>query len=684
MFKNLKLGVKLGLGFGLLIAIACALGGMAILNMKSVQGGAERLAKEYVPEVGMANQVERTSLLTMYAMRGYALAEEAAYWEQGRKEFEEVNKALAAAKAHAEKFPRLTKLKEQVAAAQAKVDEYGKLAQETNRLVTAMAGLRVEMDQAAGAYMKNCAEFLETQNEAMQKELDANAGADKLRERLQKITWVNDIIDLGNDTRVRNFKSQALRNPALIQEGMKNFAAMEALFDKLKAVTRLEANLKEIAATREAAAAYRKGMEAFLADWIKLQEVGKERTRVGEQVLEAAQATAKAGMDQTQNIADEAESDLGAASTVLVVGLLAALALGVAVAAFLTRGITGPVRKGVDFASAMAKGDFTKDLDIDQRDEIGNLAAALNTMLHKLREVVSEVQSAGENVASGSQELSASSENLSQGATEQAAAVEEVSSSMEQMTANIRQNAENASQTEKIATQSATDAAAGGQAVTETVGAMKQIAEKISIIEEIARQTNLLALNAAIEAARAGEHGKGFAVVAAEVRKLAERSGAAAAENSELSARSVAVAEKAGDMLTKMVPDIRRTAELVQEIAAASREQDAGAEQINKAIQQLDQVIQSNASASEEMASTSEELSSQAEQMQQTMSFFQLNGHGRRAALPAGKAPARKPVAAHSAPPRKLAAAKPAAHAQPAGVALDMAGAGGDEEFERF
>jgi len=193
---------------------------------------------------------------------------------------------------------------------------------------------------------------------------------------------------------------------------------------------------------------------------------------------------------------------------------------------------------------------------------------------------------------------------------------------------------------------SAADARDGGKAVEATVHAMKEIADKISIIEEIARQTNLLALNAAIEAARAGEHGKGFAVVASEVRKLAERSQKAAAEISELSSSSVEVAEKAGELLNKMVPDIQRTAELVQEISAASREQDTGADQINKAIQQLDQVIQQNASASEEMASTAEELASQAELLQTSISFFRVDsrGQGAASAQAAAKLPAHKPA----------------------------------------
>mgnify|MGYP001217470515 CR=1 FL=1 len=307
--------------------------------------------------------------------------------------------------------------------------------------------------------------------------------------------------------------------------------------------------------------------------------------------------------------------------------------LGVAFVVLLgARTITVPIIKAVGIADQLSKGDLTMEIAVDSQDETGQLLGAMKRMVEKLRSIVADVQTAADNVASGSEELSASSEQMSQGATEQAAAAEEASSSMEQMAANIKQNADNAVQTEKIALKSADDADAGGKAVSETVTAMKQIAQKISIIEEIARQTDLLALNAAIEAARAGEHGKGFAVVASEVRKLAERSQTAAGEISRLSGRSVEVAERAGEMLTRIVPDIQKTAELVQEISAASNEQNTGADQVNKAIQQLDQVIQQNASASEEMASTAEELSSQAEQLQEAIGFFKLDEMMARAA----------------------------------------------------
>jgi methyl-accepting chemotaxis protein len=299
-------------------------------------------------------------------------------------------------------------------------------------------------------------------------------------------------------------------------------------------------------------------------------------------------------------------------------------------------------------AEEIASGNLT--VEIRERSAQDKLMHALAGMVDGLTRTVSDIRSIAGEVEAASQSISTASMQVSKGANNQAAAAEEASSSMEEMVSNIKQNADNAQQTDKIATKSAKDAQESGKSVLEAVAAMKEIADKISIIEEIARQTNLLALNAAIEAARAGEHGKGFAVVAAEVRKLAERSQKAAGEINELSRTTLKVSEKSGEMLDKLVPDIQRTAELVQEITAASKEQDTGAEQINKALQQLEQVIQQNASASEEMASTTEELTGQSEQLVSALAFFQTGdedgapvrrGAGARVGRKVQAAPAR-------------------------------------------
>ncbi|MCB0262179.1 MAG: HAMP domain-containing protein [Calditrichaeota bacterium] len=310
------------------------------------------------------------------------------------------------------------------------------------------------------------------------------------------------------------------------------------------------------------------------------------------------------------------------------ISLLFAFAILVAtlVVSFAMSGnISKRVNQLLGAAKNVADGDLTTAIEINSTDELGELAGALKQMVEKLNEVVGNVQDVGSKVQSNSQQVSASAESISTGATEQAATAEEVSSSMEEIAANIQQNADNAQQTEKIAVQTSQEAKKSVGEVLSTVKAMQQIAEKISVVEEISRQTNLLALNAAIEAARAGEHGKGFAVVAAEVRKLAERSQVAAVEIGELSASSVKIAEKAGGMLKKILPDIQRTAELVQEISIASSEQGLGVDQINTAFQQLDQVIQQNAASSEQLSSMAEELYTESDQLSQVISFFKVD-----------------------------------------------------------
>jgi len=311
---------------------------------------------------------------------------------------------------------------------------------------------------------------------------------------------------------------------------------------------------------------------------------------------------------------------------ILITSIFVAIAIVLVMVFFIAKIISTPMKAGVDLIATIATGDLTKKVHLDQKDEIGVMIESMNNMTGSLTDIIGKILIHTQNVSSASEQLSSTAQSMSQGANEQAASVEETSASVEEMTSSIQQNAENAKITQGIASKTSLDAEEGGRAVQETVKAMNQIAEKINMVEDIAYNTNLLALNAAIEAARAGEHGKGFAVVASEVRKLAERSQVAAKEISELAVNSVNIANKAGAMLQSIVPNTKKTSDLVEEITAASSQQASGVNQINTAVGQLDAVTNQTASGAEELAATAEELNGSVESLVDLVSFFKIEG----------------------------------------------------------
>ncbi|MHC1751882.1 methyl-accepting chemotaxis protein [Humidesulfovibrio sp.] len=622
--KNLRLAMKLALGFGVVLALTALL---AALSWNGLSNVLDRVDKAD----GMS-EIIRLGLESRRQEKNYQI-------RRDQKSQDEVSKAVTEIIALAEKYKasfEVAKNREQMDHVLAATKQYdaafkGYVERENARMTT-----QKTMGEAAARATKAAEELDASQTAQLAEDIRLKTGQANIESRIGKASDSAKVAQQITATRLVIMYYIQSGSDDYLNKARENGKELVARVSNLKARFTKPADIAQADAILTELDFYMKGLENYAL-------AVKQQKEMEAQLIKSARDMQKVCEDTREAIKTLMNGEITLSRTVLLVGSLLALLLGSVAGLFITRAITGPVNKGLDFAKKLADGNLDVRIDVDQKDEIGALAAALTDMAGRLRSVVLQVNASAESVASGSQELSASSETLSQGATEQAASVEEISSSVEEMAANIRQNADNAMQTESLARKSADDARMGGQAVTQTVDAMRQIVEKIGFIEEIARQTNLLALNAAIEAARAGEHGKGFAVVAAEVRKLAERSGAAAGEIGQLSTASLAVAEKAGAMLGTIVPDIERTSELVQEISAACREQTTGADQVNKAVQQLDQVIQQNASASEETASTSEELAGQAQRLTQVMQYFKLGAghqHGKPLALEA--APVRK------------------------------------------
>ncbi len=615
MLNKMKLSTKIGMGFGMLILIAVILGGIATVCMLNVKKMSEDLANKEVPAALVGNNIERTSLSTMYNIRGYSFTDDDKFLELGQNDLKEVYDNISKSKSLGleNNMPELVDRAEN---ASIKVKEYESLVKETVAKTQTMTKEKQSMDEAAAKYMETCYHFLKGQNEKFESDLqallknDGSMTAEGIKERIAKINYCNDVIDHGNAVRIEAWKSMAQRDPKSMNKAMDVFEKINLKLDDLKNITVLDVDLERIRECRQAGDDYHLAMKGFLTNWVAREEIGIKRNDVGKEVLDIAQATANAAMDKTQEAATSAAASLSSASVVMVSGLIIALITGVILSVLITRSIIKPI-------SAMFKG--LKAFSTEELMQTNK----------KFKEFISGLNEGSEQVASASGQVSSASQSLAEGATEQAAGLEETSSSLEEMSSMTKQNADNAQQANMLSDEAKKKADTGMESMTRMNTAINDIqkssnetAKIIKVIDEIAFQTNLLALNAAVEAARAGEAGKGFAVVAEEVRNLAMRSAEAAKNTSAMieesvknSENGVSIANEVGKVLEEIVTSVGKTSDLVSEIAAASSEQAQGIDQVNTAMTQMDKVTQQNAANAEESASASEELSAQAEQM---------------------------------------------------------------------
>lgn len=619
-WKDYKIRTKLGLGFGITIFIILVIGGIAIYQMLMLKSTAKNLANESLPRIVISQNLQDASFGATYAMNLYALNGKEEHILEAKKYINLLKDLLEQATQLESDTEEGERFLEVINETRNKLDHYFEMTDKLMDDSKILASNEALMDKAALDFTDNCYNFLRSQEASLADEIMRKKAN---RSRLEKLTMINDILDLVNYIRIENFKTLSRHEFDKTADVLKKFEEIEILVNRLD--TKITDNFdKELLSNiRTSVVSYRDALQTYYKHNNELLSIIGQLRETGLATVSVFNQVSNESNEMTVSFANNSVKNLNASSIILIGGLLIALIFSIILGYAISHSIAAPVRQGVLFAEQIASGNLDVELKINQSDEIGVLAKTLEDMKTRLREVIIAIQNTSDNIADASGQMSITAQSVSQGSTEQASAAEEISASMEQMSASISQNTANAQRTEKITDEATRKIKDGGDKVQVVLNAIKEIAEKITIIGDIAYQTNILSLNAAVEAARAGEHGRGFAVVADEVKKLAERSQIASTQIDKVSKSGVNLAEQAGVLFSQIIPQIDNTLKLVQEITASSLEQNSGAEQVNDAIQQFNQVIQQNAASAEEMATSSQELSNQAQHLKEIISFFQ-------------------------------------------------------------
>jgi methyl-accepting chemotaxis protein len=631
----MRIGTQISLGFGIILVLAAALGTLAVINMTSAAKDADIITVKKLPAAVRATEVERQSLLTMYNMRAYGLTFDERYLKPGEEHLAKVDEAIKAAHELA-KAQGLKVLEQASLDAGTQAKAYRELVEKTKAIDTKIGAITTAMNASAGEYMKECHAYLESQVKKIEEEIESGAEAAKIAERFRKTALANDLIDLGNDIRIANWRSRAMRDPEMARSAMPNFQKITALVEESLKITRQQANIDQLKAVLKAGMSYKAEMEAYLQLSAESDRIAAERGKTADLVLAEAQAAAKKNLEDSTTATEETSVALSRASTILIVGLIAVAVIGIGAAFLITRGI-----------------------------------------IKALVRIVEDLSSCSEQTASASEQVASGAQALANGTSENAAAIEETSASLEEMNSLVRQSSQNSDAVNGLAGQAKGAGERGAQAMTELGKAIAEIkanadqtAKIVKTIDEIAFQTNLLALNAAVEAARAGDAGKGFAVVAEEVRNLAQRAGEAARNTAQLIEQSVKAADNGVNLsknvtavVSEMTGASQKVNDLAGEVAASSREISQGIDQISKAVRQMDQVTQSNAAGAEENSAVGEEMSAQAQQLAQLVVELEAMVRATQSRGMSAPRPTMTAKTAAHAPVRQTASHAPAVRA---------------------
>jgi methyl-accepting chemotaxis protein len=655
--KNMKLAVKLSLGFGILLALALLLGGMSVWQMWQVESNADLLLLENMPMSKASGSAQDDMELARYEIRAFGLTGEDSYHLRGLKNIEGVQAHLKQALALIDKYPELSDMKENIRKAVDKTAEYATMVEETANLKKAIHAIYARQDESSSQFMSNSYKYLDNHNkklealslEAVTSENLARQG-DDLKMRLFKITVINDIIDAGNRLQVVNWKSQALRDPALGKAAIKDFEMIRRKIAELEPITTQQDNKEQLAALKSAAEQYHSAMSEFTSKATELAALEIKRTSTSDAAIEAVSGNAAECMKHIDATMTKSSEVLDHASRIMIVGFLVVALMGIGIAVYLTRAITRPILKGVAFANELAKGDFSQRLDIDQHDEIGILARALNTVVDNLQSQVKEIREAANALAASAGEISASVTQVTSGAQETAAAVTQTTATVEE----VKQGAHLTSQKTKVVAETShkgLQLAHTGRKATETLAEgmtrineqMASIADTImklgeqsqaigeitSTVDDIAGQSNLLAVNAAVEAAKAGEYGKGFSVVAQEIKSLSEQSKQATKQvrgilNDIQKATGAAVmaTEQGSKAVDQGMKESMNANESIQalsnsfteavqsagQIAASTQEQLTGMDQVAMAMESIKEASQQNVASMQQLEIAAQSL----------------------------------------------------------------------------